>query len=73
MSSSIGSGKYDLREVADFIRDLVLDQMLIVFKEHAGIEPTKAKMMEVIESGEFPQLTEYYNDQVNAVCDNLKS
>lgn len=66
--------KEQVAEIGDFIRNTVLDQMSQVFGAKLGIKlPTRGKMLEVIESGEFPEITGYYNEQVNTICDSLKS
>lgn len=69
------SSGVDTKEVAELIRSLVLDQMVRVFNDKLDMDTpaTTERMWEVIQSGEFPPLTNYYNAQVNGVCDNLKS
>lgn len=56
-----------IAEIGDAIRYQVIDYMIA--KTSMG---TRESWNTVINSGEFPSITEYYNEQVNAICDAMK-
>jgi len=65
--------KAQIAEIGDFIRNSVLMEMADTITARMGGNPNINKMWKVIDSNEFPELTEFYNERVNQVCDELKS